>query len=64
MVHLISYLEREVDWIMFENQSIQPDQILPENQDTDILEIAAEPFHGHGCGRTVGRRKPGALCSG
>ncbi|MCK5794246.1 MAG: hypothetical protein KAH12_06055 [Anaerolineales bacterium] len=29
---------------MFENQSIQPDQILPENQDTDILEITAEPY--------------------
>jgi hypothetical protein len=29
---------------MFENQFIQPDQILPENQDTDILEIAAEPY--------------------
>ena len=29
---------------MFENQSIQPDQILPENQDTDILEIRAEPY--------------------
>ena len=29
---------------MFENQSIHPDQILPENQDTDILEITAEPY--------------------
>lgn len=29
---------------MFENQSIQPDQILPENLDTDILEITAEPY--------------------
>jgi len=29
---------------MFENQSIQPDQILPENQETDILEISAEPY--------------------
>ena len=29
---------------MFDNQSIQPDQILPEDQETDILEIAAEPY--------------------
>ena len=29
---------------MFDNQSIQPDQILPENQDTDILEITTEPY--------------------
>jgi len=29
---------------MFENQSIQPDQILPEGQEIDILEIAAEPY--------------------
>lgn len=32
-----------MDRIMF-NQSIQPDQILPENQETDILEITAEPY--------------------
>ncbi|MCD6424220.1 MAG: hypothetical protein J7L35_01840 [Anaerolineales bacterium] len=29
---------------MFDNQSIQPDQILPEDQETDILEITAEPY--------------------
>ena len=29
---------------MFENQSIQPDQILPENQEADILEITIEPY--------------------
>ncbi len=29
---------------MFENQSIQPDQILPENQEADILEITTEPY--------------------
>lgn len=29
---------------MFDNQHIQPDQILPENQDTDILDISAEPY--------------------
>lgn len=29
---------------MFNNQSIQPDQILPENQDAEILEITAEPY--------------------
>ena len=29
---------------MLENQTIQPDQILPENQETDILEITAEPY--------------------
>ena len=29
---------------MFDNQSIQPDQILPEDQETDILEISAEPY--------------------
>lgn len=26
------------------NQSIQPDQILPESQETDILELRAEPY--------------------
>jgi len=26
------------------NQSIQPDQILPESQETDILELTAEPY--------------------
>ncbi len=26
------------------NQTIQPDQILPENQETDILEITAQPY--------------------
>ena len=29
---------------MFDNQFIQPDQVLPENQDTDILEITADPY--------------------
>lgn len=29
---------------MFDNQSILPDQILPEDQETDILEITAEPY--------------------
>jgi len=29
---------------MFDNQSILPDQILPEDQQTDILEITAEPY--------------------
>ena len=29
---------------MFDNQHIQPDQILPDNQDAEILEIAAEPY--------------------
>ena len=29
---------------MFENQFIQPDQILPDNQDINILEISAEPY--------------------
>lgn len=29
---------------MFDNQSIQPDQILPKNQETDILDITAEPY--------------------
>lgn len=29
---------------MFDIQSIQPDQILPEDQETDILEITAEPY--------------------
>jgi len=29
---------------MFNNQSIQPDQILPENQEAEILEITAEPY--------------------
>ena len=26
------------------NQSIQPDQILPESQETEILELTAEPY--------------------
>lgn len=26
------------------NQTIKPDQILPENQETDILDITAEPY--------------------
>jgi len=29
---------------MFDNQSIQPDQILPNTQETDILDITAEPY--------------------
>ena len=29
---------------MFDKQSILPDQILPEDQETDILEITAEPY--------------------
>ena len=29
---------------MFENQSIQSDQIFPEGQGTDILELSAEPY--------------------
>lgn len=29
---------------MFDNQYIQPDQILPENQEAEILDITAEPY--------------------
>lgn len=29
---------------MFDNQYIQSDQILPKNQEADILEITAEPY--------------------
>ncbi len=29
---------------MFDKQFIQSDQILPDNQDIDILEISAEPY--------------------
>jgi len=29
---------------MFDNQSIQPDQILPEDQETEILVITADPY--------------------